>query len=183
MLPSVISVRSFIWYLLLILLYITCNGVYHLLYKDPRLYICNANDRLETYFRFYHLDIVIYPKDSKNILECLGKGMPFYDKKIEVVIGSISPNVKKELERRYVVSQYVSKSELRVMHLIFKYYPSEVQILGLEKNYSIHRQADMNSFRYGYINVVPYFSKAENDKSLHKDTVVVREGEYIYFNR
>ena len=51
------------------------------------LYICNEKDSIDIYEHINGEDVIIKPQNFKNVLMCLGRGMPFYDRRIERIEG------------------------------------------------------------------------------------------------
>ena len=67
------------------------------------LYICNEKDSIDIYEHINGEDVIIKPQNFKNVLMCLGRGMPFYDRRIERIEGPVSYTIQKELSSRYIV--------------------------------------------------------------------------------
>lgn len=77
------------------------------------LTICNEQGSLDIYIRYLGNDILINPSSLKNISYCMGKSMPFYDRRIEYLInpGSL---VKKEIVKRYTISNVITDDEVKM---------------------------------------------------------------------
>ena len=84
------------------LLIITIGAQY---FQPNYLYICNDNNLLDIYKRENNKNIIINPQNLKNVLHCLGKGMPFYDRNIYNIEGRISLSLKNELLKRYKITK------------------------------------------------------------------------------
>lgn len=101
---QVVSRQIFIGCLVISLLVLIVFILSGYTYKTA-VYVCNNQDELEVYIRHDREDIVFKPQKVKNTLTCLGKGMPFYDRTIEWMIGNLNEDMYSELSTRYKLSR------------------------------------------------------------------------------
>lgn len=73
-----------------------------------------------------NIDIIVEPRNIKNTLSCLGKTMPFYDRTIEYVIGTISKRDNLELSKRYKMGKFIKIGKLRLDSISITKYASFV---------------------------------------------------------
>lgn len=90
------------------------------------MYVCNEDEILDIYMRKNGKDIVIKPRNIKNMLACIGRGMPYYDRTIESITGSTNLQVKDILDRRYEISAETNRSDR-----------SSYECIEMEKRYLI----------------------------------------------
>ena len=80
--------------------------VYSISNRDIRLSMCNSGSKINLLIQAKNFDILIHPVGRKEVLDCLGKYMPYYDRTIEVVVSS-DKLLLEELKSRYRVQQII----------------------------------------------------------------------------
>ncbi len=74
------------------------------------MYLCNERDVIDIYVRQDSKDIVYTPQNIKNILTCLGRGMPYYDRTIDVLAGIATNPEVLEIKKRYTIKKITPTS-------------------------------------------------------------------------
>lgn len=73
--------------------------------NKTKVAFCSSTDGVITYLRINNkIDVIFYPdmKKMNTTLNCLGKYMPFYDRKMEfIIINTINPTILRELKTYY----------------------------------------------------------------------------------
>lgn len=117
-------------------------------YHSSRLYICNEKNRLEGYIRIENkIDILLAPSsDTQLILECIGKGMPFYDRNIEYVLNS-PESIKKELLQRYTVGEFIDTKSTTVGSIVIDFYKDFYSISSKTDTYVIYKDHQKALFK------------------------------------
>jgi hypothetical protein len=75
--------------------------------------ICNEGDRVDLYIRYKGNDFLINPNSLKNLSYCLGKSMPFYDRRIEYIINP-STTFEEAIKERYEVLHIMKNNSIHI---------------------------------------------------------------------
>ncbi len=75
--------------------------------------LCNKEDKINVFLQINNFDILINPIGEKQVLECLGKSMVFYDRTIDVVM-STNKDILASLMKRYTISRVIPSTSLKI---------------------------------------------------------------------
>ena len=103
MMPTGVSLKELFLPSLVIFIYLLYLTLLNQSKHNPRLYVCSENGALESFIIYENYEYLLYPKEYKTLEECLGKGMVFYDRSIEYIVGPVTTNLQKKIEERYKV--------------------------------------------------------------------------------
>ncbi|HRN69659.1 MAG TPA: hypothetical protein PLS49_00610 [Candidatus Woesebacteria bacterium] len=93
-----------------ILIYLS---ILHIVHPPLAIHFCNSEDKINILIQTKELDVLINPVGEKQVLECLGKLIPFYDRKIEYVLSS-NDTLITALSKRYVLSHTLDITSLKI---------------------------------------------------------------------
>jgi len=153
---------------------------------SSRLYICNEKDRLEGYIRVENkIDILLAPSsDTQLILECIGKGMPYYDRNIEYVLNA-SESTKKELLQRYTVGEFIDVNSTTVGSIVVNFHKGFYSISTKTDTYVIYKapQKALFSQQLAGVSIRPPSSHQAIESILEDPkSIIVSSGEKIFFH-
>lgn len=114
--PEIISGKLLIITILISVVILIFLYSLHNLNPFVVLHICNADNKLNLIIQTKDLDILVNPVGEKQVLSCLGKVIPFYDREIEYVFSNNS-TLLTALSRRYKISSIESKNRLKMADL------------------------------------------------------------------
>ena len=84
---EIISHRLFFTTIIVSIIVIFTFFISNIKLKKTIIALCNEDGKLTVYMRLDNkFDILINPKSQKEVLGCIGKYMPFYDRTIEMIL-------------------------------------------------------------------------------------------------
>ncbi|OGK35339.1 hypothetical protein A3A93_02920 [Candidatus Roizmanbacteria bacterium RIFCSPLOWO2_01_FULL_38_12] len=102
---EIISHRLFFTTIIVSIIVIFTFFISNIKLKKTIIALCNEDGKLTVYMRLDNkFDILINPKSQKEVLGCIGKYMPFYDRTIEMILtDSKDSQIVSNLATRYKV--------------------------------------------------------------------------------
>lgn len=110
---QVVSTKLLLFSLLISFFVLIIIFVLNHINGKPTLAFCNNNNKLNILLQMGDNDVLIEPLGIKEVLECLGKHMPYYDRTIDIVISN-KVEIVASLEERYKIKKLVNKKSLLV---------------------------------------------------------------------
>ncbi|CAN5203113.1 hypothetical protein BH09PAT2_BH09PAT2_02160 [soil metagenome] len=143
------------------------------------IYLCNEKDILDIYLREKKQDIIIKPQNIKNSLTCIGRGMPYYDRTIESIVGSVSSSMLTVFKKRYTVNKnLISSLDENSLQCI----KSKTTYLIIQKNIVVNELlSNLNSCKP---NTIVMSAKYKNSKIIRAlksqkyEVMFINKGDY-----
>lgn len=175
------------------ILYIVISLIWKNILLQQSVTFCSSGSQLVAVFRIEKDTTVLFPSTStKDTLDCLRRGMSFYDRTVEYVITSRpSDRLLAELNNRYTVL-YVGKMTNDNFSTVFTHYENKL-IIQTDPVQFIYLKAISNPFTFVeeiqsnnvHIVLVPAFSEAishllENHNGLDGIRIIqLQEGDHV----
>lgn len=143
---------------------------------------CNTEDKINILLKVNDFNVLINPVGEKQVLECLGKTMVFYERTIDIVMTNNSPLLD-TLRKRYTISKVIPSTSLKIDNFYIRS-DSKVHISTATTEINVHQKIEnflKGDTNTNSISVYPYSQIIEDNKDifrtvdliLHKDQLVI----------
>ncbi|MCA9371747.1 hypothetical protein KC726_02510 [Candidatus Woesebacteria bacterium] len=109
----VISKRVAFWVVVFSFIILIVSAVYSF-FPRRQILTCTQGKTITIAVQYKNTTILIHGDNLEEILECLGKSMPFYDRSVEHIVDSVNYYIRSELAKRYAIGPMISEGSFTI---------------------------------------------------------------------